>query len=266
VETQEVEGTTVPLPPIEEDMLTEGERLLANLKAGLVKKYERKRPGVHVSDLCNCPRKAAFTDMNEIVVNNRELNFFTSGSAIGEAMEACAREDLENYTTEQYCGLGKISGGSIEVNGVKLPIPDDISFGNLISGHIDIYNKTKNIPTEFKTYRGKTADKLPKLHQVDQLKTYITAMDAEKGLLVYQLLMRFEGSPFEIFEIKMTKEEKQAFAKAKIEDGLRLAIAKARKQPALARHVMNDPNMNWLCVECPFLEACKKLNAGAELQ
>lgn len=237
------EGTTIALPPIEPEVKSRAESFLANLREGVKKKYSRKREGIHISDLTGCPRKVVFNDMNKLDLTNNDLNFFTSGSAIGAALESAAEEDKERYTTEQFCHIG-----------------------HFINGHIDIYDKIDNMPIEFKTYRGRTTDKLPKVHQVDQLKSYMVAMNASKGLIVYQMLNKFNGSPWEIFEVQMTPEERLVMERMKIEDGLLLARARALKLPALARHVMNDKDMNWMCKDCPFKEACMKLNQESELQ
>jgi hypothetical protein len=33
--------------------------------------------------------------------------------------------------------------------------------------------------------------------------------------------------------------------------------------PSLARPVNNDPSLNWLCKDCPYLMDCQKIQQGA---
>jgi hypothetical protein len=224
-------------------LVSPGMHLLSDLKVGLSRKYKRRRDGIHISDLAMCPRQVVFRDITPMTLNNRELNNFTSGSAIGAAIEGLTTDRPEKYTTEQFCSLG-----------------------HFINGHIDIYDKESNIPVEFKTYRGRDSKYLPKIHQIDQLKSYMAAMDADLGLLMYQLLLKFEGDPFIVYEIRMTAAEREEWKKAKIADGLQLATARAYGKPELARHVMNDASMKWLCEDCPFLDRCKEINKQMEGQ
>lgn len=246
------------------------EEFMEDLRRGLKKKFARKREGVHMSDLC--PRQIVFRDIHpEVEMSFTDVNNFTSGAAIGAALESISEEHKDKYSTEAFTNMG-----------------------HFINGHIDVFNKQKNIPVEFKTYRSGSTDKLPKWHQLDQLMSYMTGQNAEYGILLYQLLMRFddgvfaieqpvpgvvnvdkpwksglimlEFGPFVAYVKRMSPEERIAHSKNKVEVGLQQVKARAYGQPALAPHVMDNPELTWLCRKCPWLEECRTINAGAELK
>lgn len=246
------------------------EEFMEDLRKGLKKKFARKREGVHMSDLC--PRQIVFRDLHpEAELSFSDVNNFTSGAAIGGALESISSEHEEKYTTETFT-----------------------SIGHFINGHIDVHNKQKNIPVEFKTYRSGSTDKLPKWHQLDQLTSYMAGQNAEYGILLYQLLMRFddgefaielpkigkvsgseewkqglvmvEFGPFVAYVKHMTAEQRINHIAQKVEIGLQHAKARAYGQPALAPHVMNNPEMLWLCRKCPWLDECRTIIAGSELK
>ena len=236
---------------------------MEDLRHGLKKKFGRSREGIHMSDLCF--RQIVFRDLNpNMEMSFTDVNNFTSGAAIGAALEATVNENKENYSTEQFTNMS-----------------------HFINGHIDVYNKKNNLPVEFKTYRSGSTDKLPKWHQMDQLMSYMAGQNAEYGILLYQLLLKFddgefavekpivsikngllmmEFGPFVAFVKHMTPEERIAHITHKTEVGLQAVRARALGQPALAPHVMYDPNLKWLCQKCPFKKPCQEINAGAELK
>lgn len=238
------------------------EEFMDDLRKGLKKKFGNAREGVHVSDLCY--RQIVFRDLNPgIELSSTDINNFTSGKAIGAAIESIS-EEHKKYSTEHFT-----------------------SIAHFINGHIDVFNTEKNIPVEFKSYRGRSTDKLPKWHQMDQLMGYMSGRNAEWGILVYQLLFKFddgefiieqpivskkgdlllvEFGPFALFVKHMTPEERIVFSKNKAEGALQFVKARAYGQPALAPHVMFDKNLDWLCKKCPFLKPCREMNAGAELK
>jgi hypothetical protein len=59
-----------------------------------------------------------------------------------------------------------------------------------IQGSVDIYDRRRNIPLEFKTSRASDI-KEPKIWNVEQLKYYMAMLDVPEGYMLYQLLPPF---------------------------------------------------------------------------
>lgn len=202
--------------------------------------YEKdERSGIHVSDLTMCIRKTILRKMNPTPITPRELNFFTSGRAIHDAIQTIA----------------KVNEGMFEIEKeVSLHMGDSTG---IIQGHVDLYDIKNNVPIECKSSRTKEM-KTPKKFHVDQLKYYMAMLDADNGKLFYQCLMHFDDHPFFEFEITMDKDERVA----KLELMKALGDVYKRnldaKTPFNVAGVMDDPDLNWLCKSCPYLEQCKK--------
>jgi len=227
--------------------------LMEDLITGLTKRYDRRRAGVHVSTLSMCPRQDVFKERDHPPLTSRELNFFTSGAASGAAIQSLADDENNGY----YNRYNKNNNTEKKYFAEYLT-----NIGGFIQGHIDLWHKPTNTPIEIKTSRVTKEEKLPKSFHVDQLKSYMVGMSADHGILLYQLINKFEGDPFIKFVIKMTKKERDEMALMKIEDGIALIKAKAYKRPELARHVRYDSNFNdWLCKDCPWRQECDDINS-----
>lgn len=206
--------------------------IVEELQLALKNKYDSEfRDGIHVSDIVLCSRKAVFKKIEPCPITNRELNFFTSGRAIHEAIGTLAH-NTGNYILEK----------EVEYQGIV--------------GHVDLYDSRHNIPIECKSYRSKSIE-TPKPHHVEQLKSYMAILGSKKGIILYQLLLHFEDKPFVEFEVIMTDEE----IKEKLQE---LTIAAAlyksaveTKSPMLLEGVMTDKTMNWMCDSCPYKAKCK---------
>jgi hypothetical protein len=227
--------------------------LMEDLIAGLTKRYSKRRVGVHVSTLAMCPRQDVFKERDNPALTSREINFFSAGAASGGAIQSLADDEFNGY----YNKNNKSSNSE-----KKYFAEYFTSIGGFIQGHIDLWHKPTNTPIEFKSSRVTKEDKLPKSFHVDQLKSYMVGMDSPHGILLYQLINKFEGEPFVKFVFHMSKAEREKMALAKIEDGIALIKAKAYKKPELARHVRYDTgNFDWLCKDCPWRQECDDINA-----
>lgn len=196
------------------------------------------REGVHVSDLTLCIRKAAFKKFEPTPSTMRDVNFFTSGRAIHDAIQTLAQYEKDRFEIEK----------PIEYEGIV--------------GHIDLYDKINNIPIECKSSRVKTVSK-PKSFHVDQLKCYMAITGADIGIILYQCLIHFDDTPFVEFEIKMTKEEReqQLMNMSVRRDYFKHALF--TKDPLSINGVLDNPDLNWMCVtregvaNCPYYQKCK---------
>ena len=204
------------------------------LTVALKNKYDTEmRNGIHVSDLILCSRKSVFRKLNPIALTMRDLNFFTSGRAIHEAIQSLAASNTTKFEIEK----------EIKYNGIE--------------GHVDLYDTENNIPIECKSMRVREVLQ-PKPHHVEQLKDYMAILNATKGVILYQCLMNFNDKPFAEFEITMTPQEiKDQLSHMELQARLHKK-ALDKKDGMLAPFVINDPKLNWLCKSCPYLERCKE--------
>jgi len=195
------------------------------------------RDGIHVSDLTLCMRKMVFRKLNPTPTTMKELNFFTSGRAIHDAIQTLA----------QYHP--------------KYEIEKEVMYNfeekNLtVQGHIDLYDSEQNIPIECKSSRANQQKEVKSFHR-RQLEIYMAMVGAEKGLVLYQNLMHFGDTPFQEYEIESTEKKNKATLKW-IEEKAELYINSLEtKNPETADDVFYNKEMNWLCKECPYFAECK---------
>lgn len=204
---------------------------LDQLTIALKNKYDTEmRDGIHVTDLTLCSRKSVFRKLQPTALTMKELNFFTSGRAIHEAIQSLADPD-------------------------RFEIEKEVMF-NGVTGHVDLYDVQNNIPIECKSMRVAKVEN-PKSFHVEQLKDYMTMLGASTGVILYQCLLNFDDKPFVEFEVHMTQKELDE----RMNDiGLRYRLHKKaldKKDAMLAPYVLKDPNMNWLCKSCPYLKKCQ---------
>jgi CRISPR/Cas system-associated exonuclease Cas4 (RecB family) len=130
------------------------------------------------------------------------------------------------------------------------------------SGNVDIYDKIRNIPLEFKTTRASNIMN-PKPWHVQQLKYYMAMLNASQGYMLYQLL-HFGSTPFRAFKISMNTQERKYQLDKLVEETTSLKKALEARDPSLAKPVYDNPSLNWLCRECPYQVNCKRMqNAEA---
>ena len=211
--------------------------IIDTLTTALKNKFETEmRTGVHVSDIVLCPRRSAERRLNPQPLTMRELNFFTSGRAIGDIIAVLAKSDSGKWVAEH-----------------------EVRFKNIVA-HVDIYDSQNNIPIEVKSSRTKGLEK-PKPFHIEQLKCYMAMLNADKGYLLYQFLMNFEDKPFGEFEVNMTKEEREAQLLKMEKQGENFELALKEKNPMVCADIFKNPDLNWLCKDCPLYEKCKGMQS-----
>jgi hypothetical protein len=167
-------------------------------------------------------------------VTQRELNMYSSGKAIHEAIQLLFLSNRGRFEKEKY-----------------------VEYENII-GSVDIYDQKKRIPIEFKSIRSSTIEK-PKSFHVDQLKYYMAMLKANTGYVLYQCLMHFEDEPFKIFRFSMTDREQYRQLQKLVQEIISLDAALKLKDPSRARHIFFDKELNWLCRDCPYAIKCKEM-------
>lgn len=221
-----------------------GTALLQDLYTALDKKYNPPREGVHVSDIAICPRETIFRRLAPQKADATQLGFFTSGAAIGEAIQALA--SAEHRYIPEY---------AVEFAGLQ--------------AHIDLWDDLKKIPIECKSYNGSDMEQ-PKAHYTTQLRSYMAMTHSRTGIILVQLLQHFRsrngqnGKPFKTWVISMTDEQilaERERLKQEVED---FNVALVLKDPSKARHVADDKDLNWKCSYCRFVQQCIDMRKGAK--
>jgi CRISPR/Cas system-associated exonuclease Cas4 (RecB family) len=212
------------------------EEYLAMLRGVLKEWYSKPRDRWHVTDVVMCPRQRVFKQIDPIPPSptDREINMYSSGRSMHEAIQKLFMSNRMRFEVEKY----------VEHEGIQ--------------GSIDIYDKKKNEPVEFKTLRGATISE-PKSFHVEQLMYYMAMLDVPVGQIIYQCLMQFGTNPFVSFEIAMTEKERQDQLDKLEQEIKSLQLAISMKDPGLARGVFSDRSMNWLCKDCPYSKKCELL-------
>ena len=219
------------------------------LKSSLFCEYNKARDGIHVSDINLCLRETVFRRIKPEPITDRELGLFSAGRAIHEALQ-----ELAKYFP-------------------KYEIEKEINFaidGIVLKAHIDLFDKENNIPIEAKTVRKNrlgTYDKKtktwspeePKPFNTEQLMMYMTLMDSDVGYIIYQLLLDYDNFPFKIFEVTMTKAERETMMEKMINDAFHLQMNIDNKTPERTKHIALDPNKNWKCNYCKYDKECYEM-------
>lgn len=198
----------------------------------------KPREGYHVSDVCLCPRLNVFRKIDRLPIDAKTVSIFAVGKAIHEAVQLLYRTDKRTFEIEKYVEHQDIQGS------------------------VDIHDRRRNIPLEFKTTRASDIKK-PKSFHVEQLKYYMAMLDAPEGYMLYQLLMHFGNTPFKTFQILMNAQERKDQRDKLVKEVNSLKRAMEAGDPSLARSVRQDPDLNWMCKDCPYSIECKRIESVA---
>ena len=96
---------------------------------------------------------------------------YSSGKAVHESVQWLFMSNPRRYEKEKY----------VEYNDIE--------------GSIDIFDKKRNTPIEFKTLRSSNIEK-PKSFQEEQLRYYMAMQSSPIGYMIYQCLMHLLLSGF----------------------------------------------------------------------
>lgn len=215
-----------------------GDHYLRRMQEAMEEWFSKPREGYHVSDICLCPRQKVFREIDRVPIDAKTVSIYSAGKAIHEAVQLLFLSDKRTFEREKYVEYEDIQGS------------------------IDIYDRRRNTPLEFKTTRASDI-KEPKIFHVEQLKYYMAMLDATEGYMLYQLLMHFGQTPFKTFRITMSAEERKTQRDKLVREINSLKKAMGAGNPSLARSVEKDPSLNWLCKDCPYLTDCKKIQQDA---
>jgi hypothetical protein len=215
-----------------------GDHYLHRMQDAMEEWYSKPRDGQHVTDVVMCPRQRVYQKIDRLPIDAKTVSIYSAGKAIHEAIQWLFLSDKRTFEREKY----------IEYQDIQ--------------GSVDIYDRRRNIPLEFKTTRASDI-KEPKSFHVEQLKYYMSMLGAEEGYMIYQLLMHFEETPFKSFRITMNAQERMNQRLKLVKEINSLKRAMEAGNPSLARSVHKDPSLNWLCKGCPYLTDCRKIQQSA---
>jgi CRISPR/Cas system-associated exonuclease Cas4 (RecB family) len=215
-----------------------GPEYKARLQAALEEILSKPRKGTHVTDLVLCNRLRVFREIDPLPINAKTLAIFVTGMAIHGVAQWLFLRDSRRFEREKH----------LEFRGVM--------------GSADILDKIRNIPIEFKTTRASAIFE-PKSWHVQQLKYYMAILGASQGYIMYQLLMHFGNTPFRTFKITMTVQERKQQLDKLVKEATSLNRAMEARDPSLAKPVINDPALNWLCKGCQYQVNCKRIQQAA---
>lgn len=220
------------------DNLGLGDYYIGRMQEAMEEWNSKEREGNHVSDHLMCDRQKVFRKIDRRPIDAKTVSIYAVGKAIHEAVQLLYKQDKRTFEIEKY-----------------------VEFKDIL-GSVDIYDRKRNIPLEFKTTRASDI-KEPKSFHVKQLRCYMAMLDSSEGYILYQLLMHFGDTPFKAFKITMNAQERKDQLDKLVEEADSLKIAMEAGDPSLARSVEKDPSLNWLCKDCPYLTDCKKIQQTA---
>ena len=106
--------------------------------------HSRPREGYHVTDVVMCPRQKVFREIDRRPIDAKTVSIYAVGKATHEAYQSLYRSDRRTFEIEKY----------VEIEDVGL----------YIQGSVDIYDRKRNIPLEFKTTRSSDIKEPKKFH------------------------------------------------------------------------------------------------------
>lgn len=215
-----------------------GYQYIVRMQEAMEEWFSKPRAGSHVTDVVMCPRQRVYREIDRLPIDAKTVSIYSAGKAIHEAVQLLFLSDKRTFEREKYVEYEDIQGS------------------------VDIYDRRRNIPLEFKTTRASDIRE-PKSFHVEQLKYYMSILGAEEGYMIYQLLMHFDETPFKSFKITMNAEERKEQRDKLVNEIDSLKRAMDAHDPSVARSVCKDPSLNWLCKDCPYLLDCKKVEQGA---
>lgn len=198
--------------------------------------FSEKREIGHVSDVIMCPRQKVFEtlDPNPPPISDEKLANYASGKAIHGILQSFYRKYKKRFEKEKW-----------------------VEYMDIV-GHIDEYDKRKNVPIEFKTTTAEQLLTKPNSYNEEQLRYYMSILDSDKGWLIYQYLSRKVKPKWNKFIIKMDGWERKERLGKLVEEMTNMKAAIKAEDPSMARAIYNT-DLKWLCFDCPYLKQCESM-------
>lgn len=206
--------------------LEENEAFTGKLRVALTAKYGEERDGVHVTDLVLCPREVLFRKFDPKPITDLELMFYVMGEGHHGVIQGLVEQGVNIIEKE------------IELQGVK--------------GTVDIL-EAEDVPIEIKTMRTRKDE--AKSHHLKQLSYYMAMMGKNVGLLLYVMLMNFDGRQFVTRTLTLNDLELASLRNEISVKAMNFNVALAARDPFQAQHVKNT-ELSWKCEHCKYKAPC----------
>ena len=144
-----------------------GPEYIERMQTGMEETLSKPRKGTHVTDLVLCSRLRVFREIDPVPITAKTLAIFATGMAIHGVYQWLLLRDSRRFEREKYLEFRDVMGS------------------------VDVLDKIRNIPLEFKTTRASNISE-PKPWHVQQLKWYMAMLGASQGYVMYQLLSTLE--------------------------------------------------------------------------
>ena len=119
--------------------------------------YSKPREGSHVTDVVMCPRQKVYRQIDRLPIDVKAVSIYSVGKAMHEAIQLLFLSDKRTFEREKY-----------------------IEFED-IQGSVDIYDRRRNIPLEFKTTRASDI-RGPKSFHVERAKILHVHSGRRRGI------------------------------------------------------------------------------------
>jgi hypothetical protein len=247
--------------------------ILGPLREGLFLKYNGLRAGIHLSDLL-CPRKTVYNRLQPKPIGNAQLYFFLKGRSVHDAAQTLATQEPGQYVAELEVWLKPSGAVAVVLPEISVMAQKKTTFpfymekikaagidpDHDLQAHIDLYDMKNRFPIELKTTDKSNIDQ-PISHQAWQLKSYMALNYAEDGVIAY--VMRNYKDPLKEFPLFMPFEMRREHLLGLIKERRMIDLALQNKNPALAKHIAMDEELNFMCNNCPYLDQCQDLRRAA---
>lgn len=203
---------------------------------GARQEFSEKREIGHVSDVIMCPRQRVFSELdpNPPPISDEKLANFASGKAIHGVLQSFYRGYKKRFEREKW-----------------------VEHMDII-GHVDLYDKRRNVPIEFKTTTAESLLTKPNSYNLEQLKYYMSILDSNSGTLIYQYLSRHVKPKWNKFTIEMSQWERREQLGKLVQEMTSMKSAIKAKDPSQARAIY-DTDLKWLCYDCAYLKQCERM-------
>lgn len=207
-------------------MIERGSPIEARLIQLLKQQYSKERGGVHVSDLTLCIREQVFRKLDPKPLSDLDLSYFALGTGSHLALQRLA--DIGKIESERH----------LEYKGV--------------TGSVDLFEE---IPIEVKTSRSQRLLTEPKSFWIKQLSYYMAMIGSNVGIIFVFNMMNF-NQPFISWTITLSNSEIKSLLDEIEKKATNFSTALSSKDPFMANHVKNDPDLRWKCDRCAWEKPC----------
>jgi hypothetical protein len=227
-----------------------------NIRGKIFSAWENNHPKrtgmVHVSDLSYCFRKSVFsrTDLNHSPPSQLTIRNLLVGEAVHRHIQNLLGDEFEREKEIIWTGPS----------------------GTQVVAHVDLYHKETGTVIELKTTGSPAIMKSPPVAHIRQLKTYMSLLDSNRGILLYLLTSDKNNEYFQEWQVTWANpNERQDILDKLDKAATELSKGFESGDPSQVRHIYYDKQyisrwtgVNWMCRNyCPYSEQCREMRIAA---